>query len=228
MSYRFSIGMTCIVSAVLSIACLVVGTAAVDLNFEAFSNPQLALQYSLKYKAAYWFNILDMLGYYLLLIPLIMYYHQQYKFRSRWAGMFTFSGLSYALIGAMGAVTLAVSWQSLMQQYIVANSTTKEIIEIVFFNITLIVTKGYWNILEAVFAGLWFAGIGKLLYNENKLLGAVGIIAGIATLLDAIGNIFNVAIVAQTGLNSYLLLAILFVLSAGIKLIKTSTYEQQL
>jgi len=222
MNYRLSIGVICLLSVVFSIACLAAGAVAVDYNFDAFSNPQLALRYAAKYNTAYWFNILDMFGYYLLLIPLIIYHHQQYKFRSPWTTLFTFSGLCYALIGAMGAVTLAISWQFLMQQHTIANGYLKEIIEVAFLNITLIITKGYWNILEAIFAAVWFAGIGRLLYNENKLIGIVGFITGIATLLDAAGNIFELKILAETGLNVYLVSSIIFVLMTGVRLIKTS------
>ncbi|MBS0030739.1 hypothetical protein ACTJJ0_26890 [Chitinophaga sp. 22321] len=222
MNYRLSIGVTCLISVVFSIACLAAGAVAVDYNFDAFSDPRLVLRYSAKYHTAYWFNILDMFGYYLLLIPLVMYYHQQYKFRSPWTALITFSGLAYTLIGAIGAVTLAVSWRFLMQQYTDAGGNLEEVTEVVFLNITLIITKGYWNMLEAVFAAIWFAGIGRLLYNENKAVGITGVITGIATLLDATGNIFDVKILAETGLNVYLVSSIVFVLMLGVKLIKTS------
>lgn len=222
MNYRFLIGAISIAAAVLSVACLIVGAFAVDFNFDAFSNPVNAIEYSKHYNMAYWFMILDMLGYYLLLLPLIYYLHQQYKFRTPWAGLFTFCGFAYVLIGSIGAVVLATTWPSLMQLYLKAGPNNYEGIVIVFSSITTAVTRGLWNILEALFAAVWFIGIGKLLYNESKPLGIFGIITGAATLIDAVGNIFNIGIIAETGLNVYLLASIVFVLVAGIRLVRLS------
>jgi hypothetical protein len=216
MNYRTLVGFICILSAILSIACLAVGAIAVDYDFEAFSNPQLVLYYAAHHRAAYWFNILDMFGYYLLLLPLVMYCHQQYKFRSPWLGTFTASGLAYVLVGAMGAAALAVTWESLLQLHLTAEGTSKETIEIVFVALTAIVTKGFWNILEAIFAAVWFAGAGRFLYSESRTLGVLGVITGAGTLLDAAGNIVGMNMLAEIGLNIYLLFSILFVLVAGI------------
>ncbi|WAC15196.1 hypothetical protein [Dyadobacter pollutisoli] len=216
MQYRVLVGFICILSAILSIACLGVGVISVDYDFEAFSNPQLVLYHATHYRAAYWFNILDMFGYYLLVLPLIMYCHQQYKFRSPWLGTFTVCGIAYIVVGAIGAAALAVAWESLLQLHLTAEGTAKETIEIVFVTITTIVTKGFWNILETLFATVWFAGAGRFLYNENKFLGALGVITGAGTLLDGAGNIAGLNGLAEIGLNIYLLFSIAFIFVAGV------------
>lgn len=216
MQYRALVGFVCILSAVLSIACLGVGAIAVDYDLEAFSNPQLVLYYATHYRAAYWFNILDMFGYYLLVLPLIMYCHQQYKFRTPWLGTFTVCGVAYVLVGAIGAAALAVTWELLLQLHLTAEGTAKETIEIVFVAITSIVTKGFWNILETLFATVWFAGAGRFLYSENKFLGTLGMITGAGTLLDGAGNITGVNSLAEIGLNIYLLFSITFIFVAGV------------
>lgn len=216
MQYRVLVGFICILSAILSIACLGVGVVAVDYDMEAFSNPQLVLYHATHYRAAYWFNILDMFGYYLLVLPLVMYCHQQYKFRSPWAGTFTVSGIAYVLVGAIGAAALSVTWDSLLQLHLTAEGTAKETIEIVFVAVTSIVTKGFWNILETLFATVWFAGAGRFLYSENRFLGGLGMITGAGTLLDGAGNIAGVNGLAEIGLNIYLLFSIIFIFVAGV------------
>lgn len=220
MNYRKAIGYISILSGILSIACLWVGAIAVNYNFEAFSDPKLILQYADQFKAAYWFNILDMFGYYLLLLPLIFYLDQQYRFRTPWLSLFTNSGLCYVLIGAIGAVTLAVAWPPLMHDFLHASGDESKIITLTISVLTTIVTKGLWNILEALFASVWFIGIGKLLYNDQKVIGIIGVVTGIATLIDALGNVFDLKILAEIGLNVYLLGSIAFALGFGYRLIK--------
>lgn len=225
MNYRFTVGSLSILSGILSLGCLVVGAIAVNNNFEAFSDPQLLLQYSNHSKAAYWFNILDMFGYYLLLMPLIFYVNQQYKFRTPWMNLFTSCGLFYVLIGAMGAVILAVTWPPLMNEFLHAEEDEAKMISFAFSAITRIVAGGLWNILEVIFAAVWFTGIGKLLYKENKAIGITGIVVGIASVFDAVGNILEIKVLSETGLNIYLLGSILFVFLFGIRLIRSSKQE---
>lgn len=218
--YRFAIGAISILSGLLALACLLVGAVAVEYNFDAFSNPVLTLNYAHNHQLAKWFNLLDMFGYYLLLLPLIFYFHQQYKYTSPWSSLFTFSGLAYVLTGALGAAILAALWPDLMIDYSTASDENKTIISTVFRATTLLVTKGMWNILEVLFAAVWWMGLGRMIYKESKSLGIVTIIAGLFTLMDATGNMTGVQILSDIGLNVYLLLGILWPIIIGVSLIK--------
>lgn len=62
-------------SAVLAFGCLLVGLLAVEFDLDAFADPASLLRFSHHYEYAKWFAILDMLGYYLLLVPVILYLH---------------------------------------------------------------------------------------------------------------------------------------------------------
>jgi hypothetical protein len=85
---------------------------------------------------------------------------------------------------------------------------------------TLLVTKGLWNILEVIFATVWWIGTGKLLYRENKWLGGVTIATGLSTLTDAIGNIVGWNGLAEAGLNLYLVLGIAWPVVMGVSIIR--------
>lgn len=224
-NYKRTIGVLTVMAGVLSAACLLLGAHAVAYNFEAFSNPALALQYAHQYKEMYWFMLLDMAGYYLLLLPLIFYLHQQYKYQSPWVSLFSFSGIAYVLTGAIGAAILAATWPELMQQYLSATKAGQDTIVPLFTTITHMVTIGLWNILEVLFAATWWIGFGTLLYKDNKFIGVLSIIAGVACLLDSAGTMMGAKLLAETGVNVYLVLGIVWPLVLGIQLIRKSSTQ---
>ncbi len=226
--YRFLIGAVTVLSGLLALACLLVGATVVEYNFDAFSDPVLTLNYAKNYKLAKWFSVLDMFGYYLLLLPLIFYFHQQYKYKSPWTSFFTFSGLAYVLTGALGAAILAALWPELMIDYLAASGVNKTVTGIVFKATTLLVTKGMWNILEVIFAAVWWIGLGKSIYSESKGLGILTIVTGLSTLMDATGNMAGVQILSDIGLNLYLLLGIVWPVIIGASLIKKAVYRQSI
>ncbi|MEI9809698.1 MAG: hypothetical protein WDO16_18570 [Bacteroidota bacterium] len=225
-NYRFLVGAITILSGILALLCMITGGMAVNYNFDAFSDPVLALNYSANHQLVSWFLLLDMFGYYLLLLPLIFYLHQQYKYRSPWTSLITFSGLAYVLIGAVGAAILAAVWPDMMQEHLTATSEQKEMIGGLFKAITLVVTKGMWNVIEMLFSAVWWIGIGKLLYRESKVLGALTMTTGISTLLDAAGNITGFHSLAEAGLNIYLLLAIVWAIVMGISIMRKTACSQ--
>jgi hypothetical protein len=225
-NYGFMVGAITLLSGILALACIIAGAMAVEYNFDAFTNPVLVLNYARNYRLAELFLYLDMFGYYLLLLPVIFYFHKQYKYTSPWVTLFTCCGLAYVLTGATGAAMLAAFWPGLMQDYLLpANENNAVLIEI-FKAITIVVTKGFWNILEVIFAAVWWVGTGKLLYKEKRVLGMITIAAGIFTLADAIGNIAGYPLLAETGLNFYLLLGIVWPLHVGIVLIRKAIFSK--
>lgn len=221
-NYTRTVGGLTVLSGILAAACIFLGAHAVEYNFEAFSEPALVLQYAHNYNQAYWFLLLDMAGYYLFLLPVIFYLHQQYKYHSPWVQLLTFSGTAYTLIGAIGAALLAVAWPELMQQHLTASTEGQATIVPLFEIITNVVTKGLWNILEVLFAATWWIGFGLLLRRDHKFIGLLSIIAGIACLLDSIGNMFGSKVISETGVNIYLVSGIYWPVVVGIQLIRKS------
>jgi hypothetical protein len=223
-NYRFTIGAVTIASGILALLCMIVGALAVEFNFDAFSNPVLALQYSKNHQLAKWFLLLDLFGYYLLLLPVIFFIHQQYKYRSPWIPLFTFCGAAYVLTGSIGAAMLAEVWPGLMQDYLSATAQNQETIALQFKVSTIAVTNGLWNILEVLFAATWWIGIGSLLYRDKKITGILSIAVGAATLIDAVANMAELHLLAEIGLNIYLLLGIIWPLVIGVTIIRQSGF----
>ncbi|HEX2616547.1 MAG TPA: hypothetical protein VHL57_03340 [Flavobacteriales bacterium] len=218
--YRAILGGITLLSGLLAAACIAVGAIAVEGDFAAFSDPVRTLMHAHNHVAAYWFNILDLFGYYLLLLPLLFHLHQLYKYRSPWVPLLTFSGAAYVLVGAIGAAILAATWPALMQDHLVAAVADQHAISTAFETITLAVTKGLWNILEVLFAATWWMGMGLLLRSASPALGWLTFATGISTLLDAIGNLFDLPLVAEIGLNLYLVLGIIWPIAMGIWLLR--------
>lgn len=222
-NYRQILGVVTIAAGILAAACILMGAYAVDYNFDAFSEPALLLQYARHYKAAYWFLIFDLAGYYLLLLPAIFYLHRQYQYHSPWVPLFSFSGIAYVFTGAIGATILASAWPELMQQYLGAQTEEKQTITLLFNTVTHFVTTGLWNILEVLFAATWWIGFGTLLMRDHKTIGVLSVIAGAACLADSIGTMAGYKILAETGVNIYLVLGIIWPIVLGIHLMRRAS-----
>jgi hypothetical protein len=168
-----------------------------------------------------WGLLLDMLGYYLPLLPLAIFIQQWLKAKNPiWLRFYTTCGLGYILIGATGAVALAVVQPLLITAYAQASTEQRAVLETVFGAIWTIVYAGLWNILGELLIGIWFLGIGLLLRSELRALGIVGMLTGIAALLDSLGTILGMEGLALLGLSIYILLAPIWTLWIGIDLLR--------
>jgi hypothetical protein len=226
-NYKQIVGTIGILAGVIAAACIWLGAHAVEYNFDAFSDPSLVLSYAHNYKAAYWFLLLDMAGYYLLLLPIIFYLHQQYKYHSPWVPLLTFSGLGYVFTGAIGAAILISVWPDLMQQYS-APGADQPSISLIFNTITTVVTKGLWNILEVLFAAIWWIGFGVLLNRDQKGIGRLSVLAGISCLADTIGTVAGWKLLSEVGVNLYLVLGIVWPITLGLHLFRKSSSQVEL
>ncbi|HSK14345.1 MAG TPA: hypothetical protein VK907_14085 [Phnomibacter sp.] len=219
-NYQRTVGLLTILAGLLSAACLLVGAIAVEFNFDAFSHPLLVLNYAHHYREAYWFLILDMFGYYLLLLPAIFYLHHRFKFHSPWVPLLTFCGVAYVLTGALGSAMLAATWPHMMQQYLGATGMDAEPIARLFEVATLTVTQGMWNLLEVVYAAVWWIGFGILMYRQYRWTATVGMLTGVACFIDHVGNLLAIGWLADAGLNLYLALSIVWPIMLGIRLMR--------
>lgn len=209
-----------LLAGLLTLGCLVVGAYAVNFNFDAFSDPLLTLQYSGNYQLARWFNLLDMLGYYLLLLPIAFYLQRQFKYNSPWTSLLTCCGIGYIFVGAIGAALLAAVWPELMKAYLIASTSDQEQIARIFSSVTIMVVTGMWNILETLLSAVWWIGIGSLMYKEKKALGLFTIVTGMFTLLDSIGNMLEIKTMSEVGMNGYLVFAIVWPIWMAVYLLK--------
>jgi hypothetical protein len=220
-------GLLTILSGILAFGSMLVGTFAVEFELDTFSDPSSILRFSHNHGLAKGSMLLDMFGYYLLLLPVIFYLHEYLKQKTPWANTFTFCGLAYVLIGAIGAGILSAVWPQQMQQYLTANAEQQAALQAATENITTIVYGGMWNILEVFVCGVWWAGVGFALRSEYKSLGNVTVVLGIACLLDSVGNITELKMLAEIGLNIYLILAIAWAIWMGILIYKGKFVVEQ-
>jgi hypothetical protein len=214
------IGLLTILSGILALACMVVGLIATQFDAEAFANPVSILgMKDVSANQMRLFMLLDMAGYYLLLLPVLFLFHRMMEQKTAWASMFTSLGFGYVLIGAMGAAALAVLWPNLIERHAAAPLNLKEIYRADFQLMTEFVAKGMWNYLEVLLGGVWWIGVGVFTIRQ-RALKVVTIVLGISCLLDGVGEVFQMPILAEVGLNIYLLLGIIWPIWLGVLLIR--------
>lgn len=169
-----------------------------------------------------WGLILDLFGYYLLLVPLALLLWSRLKPKDmHLITLFTFCGLAYILIGALGATILATISPPLIDGYGQASVQQRQIDEVVFSSFLNVVYVGLWNLLESSLSAIWWLGIGLLLRREQAALGTFTTVLGIFALLDALGRILNVQLIYTVGLAGVLLLIPIWTLWFGIDLLRS-------
>jgi hypothetical protein len=209
LSFRRLAAVTAIISAPLALGCLALALLAAKFNFAAFGNPTIALGGGIRAaELAYWSMLLDLLGYYLLLIPLTIYLYLTFRAsRPGHVALYSVCGLGYTMVGASGAAVLAAVWPSLAQIAAITTGPDHNAAVIVFQTVSNAVDRGLWNTLELILAGVWWIGIGLEIRRVRPVLGATTIILGAAALLDTAGTILGLEMVTNAGLVVYLLLA---------------------
>ena len=205
------------------LACGSIGfqAAVLNINVDPFSHPGSILAIGANGATLFrWGMILDIFGYYLLLAPLALLVWSRLQPKGmNLITLFTFCGLAYMLIGALGATTLAAISPPLIEGYGQASVQQRQVYEVVFSGFLNVVYVGLWNLLESSLGGIWWVGIGLLLRREQPALGLFTTVLGIFALLDALGRILNIQIIYTVGLAGVLLLIPIWSLWFGIDLL---------
>ena len=221
-SFQRFVAVTAIASFFTAIASDVLQGIPINFNSEFPINPVSFLSVGVDgANLLRWGLILDMLGYYLPLLPIAIFIQNWLKPKSPvWVRLYTICGLGYILIGATGAVALAVVQPPLINAYAQAPVEQHAMLETIFGAIWNIVYAGMWNILGELLVGIWFLGIGLLLRSERRVFSIVSIIVGISALVDSLGNIAGIGSLALVGLSVYIILAPIWALWFGIDLLR--------
>ena len=168
-----------------------------------------------------WGLILDMLSYYLPLLPVALFLWRWIGPRNPdWVLFYTSCGLGYILVGAIGAAILAAVHPPLISAYAQTSVEQRPVLETVFSAVWNMVYGGMWGILEVLLAGIWFLGIGLLLRGERRLFSIFSIILGISALLGSLGVILGIEAIAFFLGVIYGLLAPVWALWLGIDLLR--------
>ena len=221
-SFQRFAAITAILSFFTAIASDVVQAIPVKFNSEFPIDPNIFLSVGANgADVLRWGLILDLFGYYLPLLPLVLLVQHWFKTENPlWVRFYTTCGLGYILIGATGAVTLAVVQPPLIRAYAQASVEQRVVLETIFGAIWNIVYGGLWNILGELFIGIWFFGAGLLLRHERRAIGIVSMVIGISAFIDSLGNILGLEGLALVGLSIFLILFPIWALWFGIDLIR--------
>ena len=118
-SFQRFAALAAIISFPLALGSIVLSGMALDFNMEASTNPALLLSVGADGASlSRWGMILDMLGYYLPLLPVALFLWRWLGSRDPdWVIFYTSCCLGYILIGAIGAVILAAIQPPLINAY---------------------------------------------------------------------------------------------------------------
>jgi hypothetical protein len=229
-NYQLRVAQVSITAGIFALASIFFTAAGADFNTGVFTNPRLLLgMTTVNVQYLKWSMILDMFGFYLLLLPALFYFHQYLQARTAWSFLLSWCGSACILIGAMGAGILSVVLPAYITEYQIATAVQQEIIMRNFDLANQIVYGGMWNTVEVVLAGTWWVGLGIVLKKDQPVFGTVTIVSGAASLLDGFGNMAGLKPLAEIGLNMYLVLGIAWPIWFGIQLIVRSNlnYSKQ-
>ena len=225
-SFRTTVAIAAIVSLPLAAGNLLAMLATVHFNIGGMTDPLVLLHAGLSAGPLWRLSmVLDVLGYYLLIVPLILLLRGSLRGRSpSWSDLFALCLLAYCMIGAIGGALLATALPTLIREYAATTNTVSHAnLQTVFTGYTDGIYHGLWNLLEEFFAGIGWIGFGVLLRAEHRRLGTATVLLGAACIVDSFGTAVNVEAIASVGLSVYLVLAPLWACWIGIELLRSTS-----
>ncbi|MES2645520.1 MAG: hypothetical protein V4717_01500 [Bacteroidota bacterium] len=221
--FQNQVAILSILAGVLALTSIYLIAAGAGYNMAVFENPSELLGMTTAdaglLKAS---MIADMFGYYLLLLPALVYFQRYLKTRTSWSYVISWCGSAYILIGAIGAAILSVTWPAYVVEYPIATVLEQEIIKRNFELLNQLVYGGLWNTLEVVLAAAWWLGIGIAVRKDLPVFGILSIVLAFASIIDGVGNMLGLPNVAALGLNIYLVLGIAWPVWFGASLLYNS------
>ena len=212
-----------IASLPLAVGNLIAMLATVHFNVDGMTNPLVLLHAGTEAAPLWrWSMILDIFGYYLPIVPLILLLRSSLRHQSpNWIDLFALCLLAYCLIGAIGGAMLATALPTLIREYASASSGAHRVsLQMVFTGYTDGIYRGLWNLLEEFLAGVGWIGFGLVVRAERRRLSSVMIVLGVACLVDSLGTALNRDVIASTGLTVYLILAPIWACWMGVWLLR--------
>ena len=219
-SFQRWTGILAIVAGVLALLSLVIGLAGVNYDFEVFSDTSSLIAAGATaagfIRWSYWLN---MLGNYLLLIPLALFLYQWLQANHpAYTQLFTASGLLYLALGAAGSAILAAAWPFLIEQFETATAVQRDFLIIEFQVVNAIAEEGLHGVIQNIAGAVWFLGIGYWLRTQRQGLGILAMVVGGFLTLNTIGNMFTIEALSLLGLTANIVLGPVWSIWIGVLL----------
>ncbi|MEA3396089.1 MAG: hypothetical protein U9R05_01325 [Chloroflexota bacterium] len=194
---------------------------AIDFDLTAFADTargfQLAASHPNGVELICWSMLADMLGFYLLLVPLALVLWGRLKEHNpQFVRLFTVSGLGYLFFGAMGAAILSVVAPHQIQAYAQSTGADSQMHQAILMAFSTAIYGGVWDTLNPLLAGVWWVGIGWFLRRERRVLGWVTVVLGIFALIRDV----KIGPIALLGLAVYFVLAPIWAAWLGVDLLR--------
>ena len=218
---RFS-GVFSVLAGVFALVGLILGLITVDYDFEVFEDTTRLISLGADAAGAIrWSNLLNMFGNYLFLLPLVLllfgWLRSADEGRTRF---YTTCGILYLTLGAAGASILAAGWSHLIEAYAAASAEMQPILVSQIELVNAIAEQGLQGALQNIVGALWFLGMGSFLRSHRSGPGILGMVVGVALLLNAVGNLSNIEFFSLLGLAGNLLLGPVWAIWLGISLLR--------
>ncbi|MBU0492646.1 MAG: hypothetical protein KKA73_27280 [Chloroflexi bacterium] len=208
----------------LPLAYANVGLALIAINWDlaAFSDAargfQLVVSHPYGAELTRWSMLTDMLGFYLLLVPLALVLWRWQKENSpQFANLVTLAGLGYLFFGALGAAILAVVMPEQIYAYAQATTADPAVHKAIFLAFKSAIYDGVWDTLNPLLAGVWWIGSGFLLRHKYRALAWATIVLGVFELLREV----KIGPIALIGLAVYFVLAPIWAAWVGVALLRS-------
>jgi len=214
-------GITAIVSAPIAFASAAVTLSGADWDSKIFETPTRLLEYgAAAANAARIGMVLDVIGYYALLVPVLLLLHRAMaRHRPDLAGIATFAGATYIIVGATGAGILSAVWPSALNDIGDVGADTAGITAS-FDAITNGVVLGMWNIVGSAAIAVWLLIVGRMAWGTRRAFAGFTFVVAVAAAVDTIATALDVGSISSIALQVYIYAAPLWAAWLGIDLLR--------
>lgn len=217
------VGALAITAGPLAVLGLILGLVLVDFDAEAFRDPDVVLGLGVAgartLRASY---LLTMLGSYVLLVPLAVWLWSRIQAGPQDAGsrLGLVAGLAYLGLGAAGASILAAVWPALIEQAAEGGGNV-DTIRVAFVTATRIAEDGLQGALQNIAGGVWWIWLGLALRAlRHRTLGALTLVLGVASSVNAAGSLLSADVLTLVGLTLTVLLAPIWAVCLGATVVR--------
>lgn len=192
-------------------------------DFDAVFVPALAIGHaSVQPSLVKWAWTLDIVGYYLLLLPSVLVLGERFRATHPFAATLgERAAFGYMVTGTTGAAILAGT-TDLFTRWKEADPAGRVVIAELYTTLFQMVDRGLWNILCMSLLAVWLFAGGRLLERTHRRLGLAMMGLGACSILDVFGGLVEVEAVSMGGLYGYLFGFPLWSAALGVTLLKES------